>query len=186
VVDLRELAAGLEVGASVSVDGVCQTVAALDGTLATFQAVSETLRLTTLDEVRVGRRVSVERAARVGDEVGGHEVSGHVMGQGTVVGVVRQPLRHEVVVAVPQEWRKYLMKKGFVAIDGSSLTVADVAHSADAVLLSVHLVPETVRITNLGSLQVGERVNVEIDAGTLAVVETVERVLTDRNPSGSR
>ena len=88
-VDLGELAAGLELGASVSIDGVCQTVVAMDDGCATFEAINETLDRTTLTELEEGTRVSAERSFRVGDEIGGHEVSGHVIGTGTVVQATR-------------------------------------------------------------------------------------------------
>jgi riboflavin synthase len=179
-VPLGELAQGLSVGASVSVDGVCQTVVAAEGGRATFEAVAQTLAVTTLDTLEPGRRVSIERALRAGDELGGHEVSGHVYGTGRVARVVRQGARHELWTEVPASWGKYILARGFIALDGSSLTVADVTHESSVTTFSVHLVPETLRITLLGHKSVGDRVNVELDARTIAIVDTVERVLAER------
>jgi riboflavin synthase len=175
-----ELCAGLELGASVSVDGVCQTVAALDNSKVLFQAIEETLRVTTLGNLRAGSRVSVERSLRAGDEIGGHEVAGHVTGTGQVVGVEVREGVHNVRISVPSEWSAYILPKGFVAVDGSSLTVGAVVDGG----FTVYLIPETLRLTNLGNKQPGDRVNIELDPRTVAVVTTVERFLQQRFPAG--
>lgn len=176
-----ELSLGLEIGASVSIDGVCQTVVALDEHQASFDAILETLRLTTLDSLRVGQRVSVERSARIGDEIGGHELAGHVYGTGRIAEVRRAGEVHELRVEVPAEWTRFILEKGFVAVDGSSLTVGKVDPAGSFWL---HLIPETLRLTNLGHKQPGDRVNIELDARTVAVVQTVERVLAQRGLGG--
>ena len=174
------LVVGLEVGASVAIDGVCQTVVSVEGTRVRFDAIDETLARTTLDTLQVGRRVGVERSYRVGDEVGGHEVAGHVLGTGVVS--AREAVGDNLTlrVQVPAEWMKYLTIKGFVAIDGCSLTVGHVDPSGS---FALHLIPETLRLTNLGTKAVGERVNVELDHRTVTIVDTVERVLAQRLPS---
>lgn len=179
----RALARGLEPGASVAIDGVCQTVVALRGTEVTFDAIRETLDKTTLSELRVGARVSVERSYRIGDELGGHELAGHVAGTGTIEHVVKDGHRVSLRIAVPKAFMRYVLPKGFVAVDGSSLTVGNTfARGA----FEVHLVPETLRLTNLGKKRVGDRVNVELDARTVAIVDTVERVLAERKPRAAR
>lgn len=182
-VDLRDYGAGLELGASVSIDGVCQTVVALDGAVARFDAIAETLDKTTLDALEIGARVSVERSARVGDEIGGHDVSGHVRGTGRVAELHRDGHDVKLVVAVPPEWMKYILPKGFVAVDGSSLTVGETEATGR---FSVYLIPETLRLTNLGEKPVDGRVNVELDPRTVAIVDTVERVLAQREAARSR
>jgi riboflavin synthase len=168
---------GLEIGASVSIDGVCQTVVALQEHGVVFDAIDETLRVTTLDALSIGTRVAVERSFRVGDEIGGHEVSGHIVGTGKVIEVRRDNGAHDLRVEVPAAWMKYIMPKGFIAVDGSSLTVGAVHVSG---WFEVHLIPETIRLTNLGHKVAGSRVNIELDARTVAIVETVERVLAQR------
>jgi riboflavin synthase len=179
VIDLgSELVRGLEVGASVAVDGVCLTVVRLDGTEVLFQASKETLERTTLGAQRVGGRVGIERSYRIGDEMGGHELSGHVMGVGQIVALQRPaPDQLEVVVSVPKEWMKYIFQKGFIAVDGSSLTVGT---TDPAGTFELHLIPETLRLTNWGQRAVGDRVNIELDWRTVAIVESVERVLAER------
>lgn len=171
------LTAGLEVGASVSIDGVCQTVVSQKGQEVTFDAIDETLRVTTLDALVVGALVAVERSRRVGDEIGGHDVSGHVIGTGTVIQVRSEGGGHDLRIQVPAAWMKHILPKGFIAVDGSSLTVGAVDESG---WFEVHLIPETIRLTNLGHKIVGSRVNIELDARTVAIVATVERVLAQR------
>lgn len=174
------LVAGLEIGASVAIDGVCQTVVQLDGQQVRFDAIEETLRLTTLNELQEGTAVNVERSFRVGDEVGGHEVSGHIVGTGNIARIHQQDGTYDVSVVVNASWMKYIMPKGFIAIDGSSLTVGTTSKTDAAGSFTLHLIPETLRLTKLGSKQVGDRVNVELDSRTVAIVDTVERVLEER------
>ncbi|MEY4514132.1 MAG: hypothetical protein RLZZ450_6254 [Pseudomonadota bacterium] len=172
-----ELAQGLELGASVAFDGTCLTVVAISGRLASFDAVAETLSHTTLGELHQGRLLSVERSVRVGDELGGHDVFGHVIGTGTVVAVGNIGAQLDLTIAVPAAWMKYILHKGFVALDGSSLTVGDVFEDGR---FAVHLIPETQRLTNFANKRVGDRLNVELDPRTVAIVDTVERVLAQR------
>ena len=170
---------GLVPGASVSIDGVCQTVVTLtDEGRVTFEAIAETLDLTTLSELQVGQRVAVERSARVGDEVGGHDVAGHVIGTGEILEVVQEGHVCDLLVGVSPEWLKYILPKGFVAVDGSSLTVGRLDSGKGFWL---HLIPETLRLTNLGKKAQGARVNVELDSRTVAIVDTVERVMAERS-----
>ena len=172
-----ELCAGLEPGASVAIDGVCQTVVGVDGSRVLFEAIRETLARTTLGELEAGARVSVERSARVGDELGGHDVAGHVIGTGEIAELRREGHDVALAIAVPAAWMRYILAKGFVAVDGSSLTVGEVDPAGR---FRVHLIPETLRRTKLGAKRVGERVNIELDPRTVAIVDTVERVLAAR------
>ena len=173
----ESLRSGLEVGSSVSIDGVCQTVTRIDGDRVSFDAIEETLRLTTLDTLAPGQRVAVERSARVGDEIGGHDVAGHVIGMGSIVERRTDAGQCDLRVGVPPEWMRYVLTKGFIAVDGSSLTVGA---RDDAGWFWLHLIPETLRLTNLGQKAPGDRVNIELDARTVAIVDTVERVLASR------
>lgn len=172
------LTAGLEPGASVAVNGVCLTVTAVDGGKARFDVIRETLGLSNLGDVTVGSRVNVERSFRVGDEVGGHILSGHVSGVAELTRVAEAENERNLYFRVPQELLKFLSYKGFVALDGASLTIAHV--DKDAAELGVCLIPETIRRTTLGDLKVGGRVNLEVDPQTQTIVETVERVLAER------
>lgn len=160
---------GLKIGASVSIDGVCQTVVKIEGASVFFDAIDETLARTTLDTLSVGKRVNIERAAKIGDEIGGHLLSGHIFGTVTLENIEQ----NVYTFTCPPEWMKYLFEKGFIALDGASLTLVEVAEGH----FTVHLIPETLKRTTLGAKKVGERVNVEFDALTQAAVETVERLI---------
>ncbi len=171
---LRE---GLETGASVSIDGVCQTVTHIDGDRVGFDAIAETLQRTTLGALQEGDLVAVERSARVGDEVGGHDVAGHVIGTGEILERRREGDVCDLRIGIPQAWMRYVSTKGFIAVDGSSLTVGERDTGG---WFWLHLIPETLRLTNLGRKQQGDRVNIELDARTVTIVDTVERVLAER------
>lgn len=178
VVELTDaLVEGIELGASVAIDGVCQTVVAIDGTRLTFDAIEETMRLTTLDRLAEGDRVSVERSYRIGDELGGHELAGHIVGTGRIGRAEARGTARDLWIEVPAAWMKFILEKGFVAVDGSSLTVGEVDQAGG---FALHLIPETLRLTHLGRKGVGDRVNIELDARTVAIVQTVERVLAQR------
>jgi riboflavin synthase len=183
VVQLPEaLLPGLEPGASVAHNGCCLTVTRIDGDRVAFDLMQETLRVTNLGTLTVGDRVNVERAARFGDEIGGHAMSGHVLCTAEVIDVIDSPDNREVRFRLPAEHARYLFTKGYIGIDGISLTLGHV----DGPEFGVHLIPETLARTNLATRRPGDRVNIEIDPQTQAIVETVERVLADRQtPPGA-
>jgi riboflavin synthase len=168
---------GLEVGASVAIAGVCLTVTSLTGEAVTFDAIEETQRRTTLGRLRAGERVNVERSARAGAEVGGHELSGHVDATAEIVAVDRPAGNHVFTFRVPRELIRYVFPKGFVALDGCSLTVVDV--DRDAGTFSVHLIPETLRVTTFDARRAGDRVNLEIERRTQVIVDTVRELARD-------
>jgi riboflavin synthase len=175
-IDLGHLGAGLELGASVAVNGTCLTVTAVEAGTARFDVISETLQRTNLGRLEAGSMVNVERSFRVGDEIGGHIVSGHVSGVAEVVRVDTGPNERNVYLRVPEGLMKYLTMKGFVALDGASLTIARL--DAEASEIAVCLIPETIGRTTLGSVGTGDRVNLEVDQQTQTIVETVERLLS--------
>jgi riboflavin synthase len=174
------LAADLAPGASVAHNGCCLTVVAVDGQEAAFDVMAETLRLTNLGALRVGDRVNVERAARLGDEIGGHSMSGHIMGTAEVVRVLKWPNNRQVWLRPPQSLMKYVLTKGYIGVDGISLTIGE----AQGGQFAVNLIPETLARTNIAGRRPGERVNIEIDPQTQAVVDTVERVLSGSGAGG--
>jgi riboflavin synthase len=169
---------GLAPGASVAHNGCCLTVTRIDGDAVAFDLMQETLRVTNLGDLAVGDRVNVERAARFGDDIGGHAMSGHILCTAEVVDVITSPDNREIRFRLPAEHARYLFTKGYIGIDGISLTVGAVAGPE----FSVHLIPETLARTNLGSRRPGDRVNIEVDPQTQAIVETVERLLAERMP----
>lgn len=174
------LAHGLAIGQSVAVEGVCQTVMQLDGQQVSFQAIAETLCCTTLNDLQLGQSVSIERSARLGDEVGGHEVSGHVTGTATIIDITAQSQTRTLTLQCPADWMKYLFPKGFIAVDGSSLTLMHIDQTNHT--FTVSLIPETLRVTRFAQKNCLDRVNVELDARTISIVDTVEQVLKRQTP----
>ena len=176
-VALGRHAEGLRPGASVAINGVCLTAVRVCDQDASFEVVAQTRRTTNLGALRVGAAVNVERSFRVGDEVGGHVLSGHVAATCEVLAVGADPDDRFVVAAVPEAWMPYLLPKGFVALNGASLTVAELDRAAAT--LRVNLVPETLARTTFGEVRVGDALNIEVDARTQAVVDTVRRLLPE-------
>ncbi len=169
---------GLQRGASVSVSGVCLTVVEHRGEEVAFDVIDETLARSTLGALVVGDAVNYERAARFGDEVGGHALSGHVWGRGEVVERRDEGENRALRVRTGPDVLRYVFEKGYIGIDGTSLTVGRVDREASTFWL--HLIPETLAVTTLGAAERGTSLNVEVDAMTQAVVDTVERVLAER------
>ena len=177
-IDLGSLGNGLQAGASVSINGTCLTVTRLADCPAfdvSFDVIGESLDHTNLGDLVVGSLVNVERSFRVGDEIGGHILSGHISDKVQIASIETADNEHNINFSVAETWMRYLHHKGFVALDGASLTIARVDHQANQI--GVCLIPETIARTTLGSTKVGDWVNLEVDSQTQAVVDTVERML---------
>ena len=168
---------GLAEGASVSVDGVCLTVVEIDGQIISFDVIPETLSLTTLGEKTEGHWINLERALKVGDELGGHILSGHILGVGEIIERSNGDEHLDILIDCPSDVMKYVQEKGYIAIDGISLTVGQVDKGG----FSLHLIPETLRFTTIGGKGLGEHVNIEVDSMTQTIVSTVERILEERS-----
>jgi len=175
-IDLDGFSEGLQIGASVALDGVCMTVVSMAGTEVRFDAIEETLGRTTLGMATQGHRVNVERSLRMGDELGGHILSGHVMMTAKIIERVERGEGLDLAIENPLEARPYILEKGFIAVDGMSLTIGEVSDERFA----LHIIPETLRATTIGDKGVGDSVNIEIDSRTQAVVETVMRNMEDK------
>ena len=167
---------GLQIGASISIDGVCLTATAFTDDIVSFDVIPETLEKTTLGQLEQGHHVNVERSLRFGDEVGGHLLSGHIIGRGLVSKSERVGDGAQYSIIAPPDVRKYIVSKGYVGIDGISLTIGDVSEEH----FDLHLIPETLRLTTIGDKQIGDAVNLEIDSTTMMIVETVERMMKER------
>lgn len=159
VVDVKDLITQPVIGASVAVSGTCLTITKINGSRLSFEAMEETLRKTTTGELKVGSQVNIETPMKVGDELGGHFVLGHVDGVGEVVERVTEGENTHLTFSVPENLVKYIVDKGSVAVDGISLTVCDPIDAK----FSVWLLPLTLELTTLGEKKVGERVNLEAD-----------------------
>lgn len=173
-IDLGTSVGRAQIGASIAISGVCLTVERCEGSVAWFCAISETLRRTTLRSLRVGDRVNLEPSLRAGDDLGGHFVSGHVDGVAEVVDVASASGETRVTVQLPADLCSLVVKQGSITLDGVSLTVAAIAQNR----VTVALIPHTLAVTTLGQLNVGDRVNVEMD--TLG--KWISKLMKERSP----
>ncbi len=175
-------ATGLEIGSSVAVDGVCLTVTRLVGDRAAeFDVMAQSLKLTTLGDLVGGGAVNVERAAKDGAEIGGHPLSGHVDFRATVVEVRQPDNNHVIRLSVPSPWMRYVFAKGYIAVNGASLTVAEAGRNEDGSgWFEVWLIPETLRMTTFGEKTVGAEVNIEIERQTQVFVDTVREAVAEQ------
>ena len=172
-------AADLQVGASVACDGVCLTVTALHGEDgADFDVMQQSLGLTTLGSLRQGSRINVERAARDGAEIGGHPLSGHIDFKAELASVLQPENNYLLRIAVPAPWMRYVFAKGYIAVNGASLTVAEADRRAG--WFEVWLIPETLRMTSFGEKRPGDALNIEIERATQVHVDTVREAIEER------
>ena len=167
------MADGLKTGASVAHNGCCLTVTSIDGNLASFDLMGETLAKTNLGRLKTGDFVNLERAAKIGDEIGGHLMSGHITAAVAITRIENGTEQKTVRFALPRQLRPYILPKGFVGLDGCSLTVGE----ADSEGFNVHLIPETLQRTLFGTRQEGDIINLEIDPQTQTIADTVARIL---------
>ena len=174
-IQLNDLAENLQHGSSVAVNGVCLTVIKIEESCAEFDIIQESLDRSNLGALVIGDSVDIERACNFGDEVGGHQVTGHIDCTGKIDEIRKTPNNRDVVVYCEEEWGNYLIPKGWIAIDGVSLTVVDVGNN----WFSISLIPETLEKTVLGKKTKGDIVNLEFDHTTKVIVRTVERMLPE-------
>ena len=172
-IDLGELSSHLSLGSSVSIDGVCMTVTSQKDTIVFFDAIQETLSRTTLGQALEGDVVNLERALKMGDELGGHLLSGHIMCKSSVVSRKNNGEGVDLEISINDELKPYIMEKGYIAIDGISLTIGKVNQNT----FNLHLIPETLERTTINSKIEGSLVNIEIDSITQAVVSTVASIM---------
>jgi riboflavin synthase len=170
------LASELSEGDSIAVNGVCLTATGVSAEEFEAEAIAETLRRSSLSQLREGVRVNLELPLRLGDRLGGHIVQGHVDGVGTVAAAHQEGSSRVLTIELPGDLAKHVVLKGSVALDGVSLTVSDLADER----LSVSLIPETLQRTTLGKLQPREQVNVEVDVLAKHVERLLASTLTGR------
>ena len=168
---------GLERGASIAINGVCLTVIEWDDSTAAFDVIDETLNKTNLVGIQSGTLVNLERAARFGDEIGGHPLSGHIHTQAEVVRVEKNEANVAMILSFEDAWKPYVISKGYIAINGCSLTIGKVEGNE----FWLHLIPETLSITNLDAVEPSTKLNIEIDHQTQVIVDTVERYMASRD-----
>ena len=171
------LSSQLEIGDSISVNGVCLTAVELEPGSFSADVMVQTLKVTSLSSIGVGDPVNLELAARADGRLGGHIVQGHVDGIGKVVAIEAEEKWTKMVVSVPKNLTKYIVNQGSITLDGVSLTVGEIDDAISAV--TVWLIPETLSKTNLSSRKIGDAINIEIDI----LAKYVERLIK-KNPEG--
>ena len=167
---------GLKVGDSVAVDGVCLTLTKSESDRMFFDAVPETLNKTIIKSYKKETKVNLEPSLRFSDSVGGHIVSGHIHTTGHINQVEIHGDAKDIVIDAGADWGKFLFEKGYIGINGCSITLGEITEGR----FIVHLIPETLRATNLDNLVYGDKVNLEFDQNTITIVETTERILRDQ------
>ena len=177
-----EISAEVALGASIAINGCCFTVTSMQavaaGLAVTFDAIQETQDLTNIRSIDFGSRVNVERSAKQNVEIGGHVLSGHIVGTAPVVEVLHTENNCRVTFEANPTWLKYVFEKGYLAINGASLTVAALDRGANT--FAVNLIPETLKRTNFSEFSSGSLVNVEIESQSQVIVDTVERIMAER------
>lgn len=169
----------LQIGASVAIDGTCLTVTEiLDEYTARFDVMLQSLAITTLGEYQAGTRVNAERAAKEGAEIGGHPLSGHIDFAATLLMFQQYDNNFCYRIGVAPEWMKYIFSKGYIAINGTSLTLFEVNKTES--WFEVWLIPETRRMTVFAQKKAGARLNVEIERSTQVIVDTIHDALDEK------
>ena len=172
----KDFTKGLKVGDSVAIDGVCLTLTKSESDRMFFDAVPETLSKTIIKSYKKEAKVNLESSLRFNDSVGGHIVSGHIHTTGHINQVEIHGDAKDIVIDAGVDWGKFLFEKGYIGINGCSITLGEITEGR----FIVHLIPETLRATNLDNLVYGDQVNLEFDQNTITIVETTERILRDQ------
>ena len=172
-----KITSNLKKGASVSVNGVCLTVKDENPEILRFDLVEETIKRTNFQNIKIGDNVNLEGSVKMGDEIGGHLVSGHIHGVSKVVSIEIRDQSWDVEISIEPFMQEYILHKGYVAINGCSLTVGEVSKES----FLIHLIPETLSVTNLFQLEQDSTVNIELDQNTIIIADTVKKYLDGRS-----
>ena len=168
--------AGVDMGASIACSGVCLTVVDKGPDWFAVDVSRETRSRTAADQWQEGARLNLERALRMGDELGGHIVTGHVDGVADVIGVCEEGASRRVGLRIPADLARFIVQKGSITLDGVSLTVNDVRDADGQTHASVNIIPHTAQHTTLGTVAEGRQLNVEIDV----LARYLDRMIADR------
>ena len=169
----------LKTGDSVAQNGCCLTVTKINNDLVHFDVIEETLLKTNLGQLQQDSLINIELAAKVGDYIGGHLISGHIIGTAIITNVSKTGNNHKTTIKYPSHIGKYIFNKGYISVDGISLTISD--HNRAENTFCINLIPETLKRTTISAKKTNDIVNIEIDSQTQAIVETTEEVLKLRN-----
>ena len=177
----QQYAENLNIGASIAINGCCLTVVKFASDtqgccVINFDVIDETLKLTNLGKLAVNDTVNFERSVTFGTELGGHIVSGHIHCMAEILSIKHHQDNCKMQLALAKEWQKYVLYKGFVSVNGASLTVGEVDEQG----FWLHLIPETLSITNLDNYHEGDKLNIEVDQQTYTIINTVENYLSQQ------
>lgn len=174
-----EVLAKVSKGASIAINGTCLTVTEFDQDrdISKFDVIEETLDKTNLAQLSAGSKVNFERAARIGDEIGGHLMSGHIHTTVEITHIEQSSDNTTLTFKTPDAFEKYLLPKGFAGLNGCSLTLGEKVSDT----FCVHLIPETLAVTTFGEIAIGDAVNLEVDPQTQSIVDTVTKILAKQN-----
>ncbi|MDA9258467.1 riboflavin synthase subunit alpha [Gammaproteobacteria bacterium] len=166
----------LKRGASVAVNGVCLTAKKGATDLLQFDVITETLEKTNFKLLSKGNKVNLERSMKANTEIGGHLVSGHIHGVGVIKSINNRGQTKDLRIQPPASLMEYLFYKGYVGLNGCSLTIGKVFKSS----FNIHLIPETIKVTNFQKMKKGDLINIEIDQTTINTVETIKKIMLER------
>jgi len=166
----------LKRGASVAVNGVCLTAKKGATDLLQFDVITETLEKTNFKLLSKGNKVNLERSTKADTEIGGHLVSGHIHGVGVIKSINDRGQTKDLRIQPPASLMEYLFYKGYVGLNGCSLTIGKVFKSS----FNIHLIPETIKVTNFQKMKKGDLINIEIDQTTINTVETIKKIMLER------
>ena len=166
----------LKRGASVAVNGVCLTAKKGATDLLQFDVITETLEKTNFKLLSKGNKVNLERSMKANTEIGGHLVSGHIHGGGVIKSINDRGQTKDLRIQPPASLMEYLFYKGYVGLNGCSLTIGKVFKSS----FNIHLIPETIKVTNFQKMKKGDLINIEIDQTTINTVETIKKIMLER------
>ena len=172
----KDFSKNLIKGASVAVNGVCLTVKKGNTDILEFDVIEETLQKTNLKDISKSSKVNLERSMTTKTEIGGHLVSGHIHGTGEVLKVINRQATKDLQIKIPTSLREYFFYKGYVALDGCSLTIGKVLKTS----FYIHLIPETVSVTTFKDIKKGDLINIEVEQSTINTVETVKKIMSQR------
>ena len=172
----KDFSKNLIKGASVAVNGVCLTVKKSKTDILEFDVIEETLQKTNLKDISKSSKVNLERSMTAKSEIGGHLVSGHIHGTGEVLKVINRQATKDLQIKIPTSLREYFFYKGYVALDGCSLTIGKVLKTS----FYIHLIPETVSVTTFEDIKKGDLINIEVEQSTINTVETVKKIMSQR------
>ena len=172
----KDFSKNLIKGASVAVNGVCLTVKKGNTDILEFDVIEETLQKTNLKDISKSSKVNLERSMTAKTEIGGHLVSGHIHGTGEVLKVINRQATKDLQIKIPTNLREYFFYKGYVALDGCSLTIGKVLKTS----FYIHLIPETVSVTTFKDIKKGDLINIEVEQSAINTVETVKKIMSQR------